>query len=364
MASITTAAEDGSLAEIAEIVARPYVPSWIDRVNYFVERLPGPSWLFYVGVWLGLLAVETGIKWWDGSYPVGTFFAYHVFVVTGAAVYSLAAIQFLDNVASSALRTFRPALATSEAEYVELEYQLTTMPARNTLLASLAGLFLFVVLAVFAADPASLALMKLNTSAPASLLELVLLLVQWSTFGALIYHTIHQLRLVSRIYTTATHINLFRLGALYAFSRLSALNAISWIVIPYAGIASTPGVLGLGSVIATNIPLTILAIIVFVWPLLGIHRLLEAEKSRLQSEAGQQLESTIAKLHQRLQSNDLNDIVALKNGVEAIIMEQSALAKSRTWPWQLGTISGLGAALVLPLILWFLERVLAQLMGF
>jgi hypothetical protein len=48
--------------------------------------------------------------------------------------------------------------------------------------------------------------------------------------GAFIYHTIHQLRLVSHIYTSQAIVNLFDLSPLYAFSNLTSQTAIGFII--------------------------------------------------------------------------------------------------------------------------------------
>ena len=63
------------------------------------------------------------------------------------AFYALALIHYLDSVAHRALKTFRPALHIDEAHYLALDYRLTTLPARPTLLASLLGV-LFAVCAL------------------------------------------------------------------------------------------------------------------------------------------------------------------------------------------------------------------------
>lgn len=39
----------------------PYPPSWIDRFTGWVARLPGPDWLFYLGLWLVLFILHTAI---------------------------------------------------------------------------------------------------------------------------------------------------------------------------------------------------------------------------------------------------------------------------------------------------------------
>ena len=117
-----------------ESEARPYSPSWVDYVIKWVEWLPGPSWLFYLLLWLVLFLVANVIKWVDGSQPPGTIEPlWALRVVQGP--YFLALMHYLKGAADAALRAFRPALTVSEAEYNRLYHQLTMLPARGALLA-------------------------------------------------------------------------------------------------------------------------------------------------------------------------------------------------------------------------------------
>src|SRR5689334_8536441 len=127
--------------------ARLYPPSWVDRLTDGVRRLPGPSVLYYIGAWLGLLALELGIKWADGTYAMGEVFPFHI-VLTLNAVYVVALMHYLDDMAERALRQFRPALGVSDAEYARLQYELTNLPARPTLAASAIGALWIVIFLV------------------------------------------------------------------------------------------------------------------------------------------------------------------------------------------------------------------------
>ncbi|GAI75197.1 unnamed protein product, partial [marine sediment metagenome] len=123
----------------------PYPPSWLDRFTEWIERLPGRSWVFYPALGLVLAFAVTVVHWRDGSYPIGTFDAFHVWFGFQTP-YFLAMMRYLDGAAEAALKNFRPALNVSEAEYAELSYRLTTAPARPMLLSSLAGVILTVLI--------------------------------------------------------------------------------------------------------------------------------------------------------------------------------------------------------------------------
>jgi hypothetical protein len=337
--------------------ARLYAPSWVDRLTDGVRRLPGPSLFYYLGAWLGLLALELGVKWADGTYPEGGVFPFHV-VLTLNVVYVVALMHYLDNMAERALERFRPALEVSEAEYARLRYELTTLPARPTLIASAVGAAWIVIFLVFFSDglPAEA---KVFTSPAATVLDGALLFAIWWGNGALIYHTIHQLQMVSHIYSLA-RVNVFRLGPLYAFSALTARTAVGWLFITYAFIGSLPGLVNNPAVIGSVVGLTVLAVVTFALPLLGIHGMLEREKHRLLDEAGAQLELSILETHGHLDEHALDHVPALKTAMEYLLAEKEMLAKLPTWPWQPGTVGGLGAALILPILLWAIQHVLER----
>jgi hypothetical protein len=62
---MATAVAEGDTGRIAPV--RPYGPSWVDRLETLVERLPGSLWVGYVVVAVGGAAVVNGILWLTGS---------------------------------------------------------------------------------------------------------------------------------------------------------------------------------------------------------------------------------------------------------------------------------------------------------
>jgi hypothetical protein len=214
-------APDDKADSMSETKPRPYAPSWVDRFTAWVGRLPGPSWLYYLGIGLVLLLVQAIVLWIEGTFPIGTFLPVQGFLA-GVIAFWLVLLHYLDERAGEALTTLRPALKASEEEYRRLCYQVTTLPARPTLLASLAILIGFIVIehAIFRSLPSSFDALATSPISWALLYFIYRLL--WWIFGTFIYHTIHQLREINRIFTRHTRINLFRMKPLYAFSSVTA----------------------------------------------------------------------------------------------------------------------------------------------
>jgi uncharacterized membrane protein len=80
-------------------------------------------------------------------------------------------------------------------------------------------------------------------------------------------------------------------------------------------------------VIAIGMLLLITALVVaaFVWPLLGVHRLLVEEKGRMLDEASLRLEAAIVELHQRMDSGKLEGMTDLNMAIASLELEQNAL---------------------------------------
>lgn len=280
------------------------------------------------------------------------------------AFYALALIHYLDDVAHHALRTFRPALDIDDAHYLALDYRLTNLPARPTLLASLLGV-LFAVCAmsgITAFFPDFGARLLLFTSPAATVIDWGVFILLWFIWSAFAYHTIHQLRLVSHIYAAYTHVDLFNLRPLYAFSWLTARTGIGWIVVTYLYILTAPGLIENVITLGILVFNFVFAVAAFGWPLVGIHRKLEAARSERIYASSQSFEALSSELHQRIASNAFEEMAHIKDGLEAVSREVEFLDKIHTWPWQRETVGGLSTALVLPIILWLVTRFLDKLL--
>jgi hypothetical protein len=341
-----------------------YPPSWIDRLTDWVRRLPVPGWLFYLGLWLSPFALVTAAHWADGSYPVGTIYPVHALMVSGPA-YFLALMHYLDDFAGTALQRMRPVLTLNDTEYERLRYEFTRMPARQTLrlgiIFAVAGFALAIILL---SDPRYSSLLKPATSPLTILVSFPILVFAPMLEGIFVYHTIRQLRLINHTYTKAAHVNLFRLGPLYSLSALSARTVAGWVLFYLIVALLVPEAFASPLTIGPVITIQLISAASFVWPLLGVHHMLEAEKQRLTDDNHQQMEAAVADLHDRLSTGQLEHIDLLEKGMEGLVIEQNTIDKLATWPWHPGTARGLAAALLLPVFIWVVQRILDRLMGF
>ena len=352
-------ADSGSDAK-SEKIARPYTPSWVDFLSDWVDQRRGSGWLYYCALGAGMLLIQAAVQWAEGASPIGSL-NFALVYLAAALAYMLALIHYLDKRAGLALATMRSVLTVGDEGYQDMLYRLTRLPAFYTLLASLATLA-FVFLTEAAGEPyhlQTLAAFPISTA-----LLRIFYLICWSVMGAFLYHTFHQLRMINHIYTQHTRIDLFRPKPLYAFSNLAAITAGSLAMISYGWLLANPWIDQSDPLVFMPMfALLLFAVITFVWPQMGIHRLQVAEKERLLDEASQRFETAVADLHQKMDDKDLEGMTELNMAMASLEIEINALRKTPTWPWEPEVVQLLLTALALPLGLWLIQLILQRTLG-
>ena len=356
-------AVSGALAERTVDTSRPYAPSFADRITDWVRRLPMPSWLFYTVLALGLFLLYAVIKWTDGSYPFGKV-TWAMILQVGTFPYALAMLHYLDNSAEEALRGFRPAMDIDDRQFAELEYRFTTLPARPTLIAAIIGA-LYGASFLVIASPEEIAQFKFFTSLPATIFEVAQLALGYAAGAIFLYHSIRQLRMVSRTYANHARVDLFNLRPMHSLSRLAARTAIGMAIPTYTwGFVNVSPESGAIDITATSIfelvTVSVIIVVMFVWPLVGARRLLRQAKAAALTEAQQQFKATVAELHRRRENGEFEGMGGINEALDGLMKEQSVLDKVSTWPWQGETIRGLATAILLPIVVWAITRLLER----
>jgi hypothetical protein len=360
-------------------ISRPYPPSWGDRFIGWVSRLPFPAWVFYTGLGLVMIAVETAVKWNDGVYAgdgFGTYFPFHL-VLAGTIAYVLGAWHIIKETAGAAISTFRPALYGGERDFERFHYELTISPARQTLLASLVGTifgtvvwfasFLPASLTGFAGDALSRYL-GLATSPVSGVLDYLLDTGVLALTATVCYNAIRVVRLVNHIYTQQANIDILKIDPLYALSGLTARIAIVFIIGVYPWylanpVRNVPSSLWAVAQLSTALSEGLLATVAFIWPLLGAHRLLDTQKERLLSVNSQQMTVAATETSRLLNLKEYGDMGSLNSAVNTLVAERGMLSGLRTWPWQYETVRTVGTAIFLPLVIYLAQRALSLFVG-
>lgn len=340
---------------------RPYSPSWLDRLTDLVARLPGPYWLYYLIVGVLFALARTVIAWIDGSYPVGTFFAVHV--IDGLIpAYFLFVMHLLDDLARRAMADFRPRLRSGEPGYEELTHRLTTMPFRTTLVIGILAIAEGAVYIPLLLSPVDIANSFYLTSPAATVADTALSLLAglfMITFG---FHTLRQLWLISRIYTQHTNVSIFDTGGLYALSRVTAVTSVALLFFTYIYFALYITNGSINSVINGVVVAIIVfgALLAFVVPLWGAHRLLQRAKNARQSEISHRMEVVADALHGRADAAKYSEVGDIKSTLDALIVERGVVARASTWPWEPDALRGVLTAVLLPILIWIVTRILER----
>ncbi len=350
----------------------PYGPSWFDRFTLWVDRLPGPAWLYYVILGAAFGLVGSAVQWGEGAYPVGTFNALHVWTASNFA-FLLCLMHYIDKSAASALASFRPLLSSADnmkrqfpedgSTYASLAYQLTTLRPRPALIATIAGAaFAIAAHMLLTANGIVPGYLSGAAGSPLSTLSVVVMLTLGNALsGLLAYHTIQQLALVSRIYTRHAYISIYQLQHLYALSRPGALTGIGIILFVYVWFATSRAEVPGPIEVALSLFFATIAAATFVLPLIGVHRRLAADKSRRLAEASSRFEAATEDLHSLLDGQRVDGVDDPYKAIASLETEQVALRRISTWPWEPGAVRGLVAAFLLPVAVWGIQQLLGQL---
>jgi len=337
----------------------PFPPSWIDRFIVWIDHLPGPAWVFYVVSTLAIAFLGNATFWIDGSLPFGSVDRL-ITVVSTMVFYWLALYQYLTRVGSRSLKTFRPLLAVDDSELALIDYELATLPRRQGWLAIPLGLAF--AGAMVLGDPAPFGDLVPRTAFP-YIVDIATTGFLVSTFYCVVIRSIRQLRTVSKLHARATNINLLKLEPAHAFSALTARTGIGLIMLVIIAYSLDPTSL-VGSTLDVFffVVIALLTIAVFVLPVIGIRDQINDEKQRMLNQASDLLQIASDSLHSKVNARDYDDLGGMETAISTLIRERELLERISTWPWDPRTIRGFASALLLPIFLWLVTRLLERLL--
>ena len=240
-----------------------YPPSFIDRFMNFVERLPGPYWLTYLVLFILQSLLVHIIAWIDGWQPAFTFnpiallFPFWLWA-------PLAMMTYLDQVSLEALSSFSPLLDVDEETLNRLKVEFTVMPARSVILS---GVFWVIIYIIFTVVAFQAFYIEYGLGTFLSIVIFIEGLVSYAVGSAIYYHSLRQLRLVNYTVKMARQFNLFQLDPVYAFSRVTSLIGIAWMIMLSLTLLTFPIELVDAPVLALLVLQVALAVAAFVLPL-------------------------------------------------------------------------------------------------
>ncbi|NPV67041.1 MAG: hypothetical protein HPY64_07845 [Anaerolineae bacterium] len=337
-----------------------YRPSWLDRFFDWVDRLPGPPWLFYLGLWAVLMLIQILTQWITASQE--GLMPFH-FVVTLTCPYALALMHYQDIMATRSLKRFWPALDCDDEECEFLRYRLTTMRQSMVVVGAIIGFVAGVLfLTVFPLHARLKAFYLANTAASIHYNHAVGM-ADFIIAVILMAHTINKFRTIRAILRHHTQVSIFDLRPVYAFSRMSAFTAIGLITFVYLWLWGAPVLTSQPVPAAILALLLVAAAVSMVFPLSSAHLTINAEKQRLLIESNRCYNATVAELHRRVDANEMVDMDNLNKTIASLEIELKWLRRVPTWPWQPETAQLVVAALLFPIALWFVQWNLQRMLG-
>jgi hypothetical protein len=347
---VTTALEPSSL---------PYPPSWIDGLMSWVQRLPLPYGVTYLFLFVLEVTALHILGWIDGTLPPFTFHQLHLLFplwIWGP----LAIMTYLDEAALHAMRDFQPLLGEHKEQIPRLQYELTTLPSRAVWLSALFWTAAFTLI-MYVGFPVVGRVYSYGPIAIAS--AWIFGLFSYSVGSVIYYHTIRQLRLVSRTLALVERFNLFHLDPVYAFAGLTAQTGVCWLLLAGATLMIFPFELLNITVVAQYVIQVFLALGAFVLPLWNVHQRLVAENRRLLAAVSWRQEAALERLHKALEDDDMTRVKEIDTAMSGLATERNLVSAMPSWPWRAATFSGIASASILPIVLFLIQFALRSWLG-
>jgi hypothetical protein len=230
----------------------PYPPSWIDRLQAWIDALPAPAWVVYLVVFLCVAVANHVVAWIEGYVPVGSFdasFSSSAFFL----VIGYGGIQLLDRISAGAWTRFRPLTSLNDGEAGRVAYELTTMPVRPVLVCVLLGVVTAGTYYVLQYGRP----LELARGPIAFILGFPATCVIFAGTWALVYHSLHQLRVIGRAHRYVESIDLLHLERSHAFASVTAATGLALLALGYTGLATNPDALSNPQVLAWAVLTTV-----------------------------------------------------------------------------------------------------------
>lgn len=320
----------------------------------WVESLPGPYLLYYLLGYLLTVAGFHAFLWSDGTLPAGEFSQTVLFAETFWTWIQLAAYHYCHNQAAAALTRFRPVLDVGEERFQEIKSSFLTFSRK--------GFFLLVLLSYltnfdYLLDGQGFPPEYVANWGTRGVFLLIMLLVPVA-LGFLVF-VLRSLVWINRLYALVPKISLFDQQPLYALSAYTSRVGIVFIfflLFSYLQAQVTATVDGDSQFYA--IFFSLLAILVFVLPLWGVHTRLVRAKEDALSKSNQLIDKHYAEILQDVEAGKTARLADLRMANSALLEHRQELTKISTWPWDTTTLRTFLTALFVPMTIWLIQQLL------
>ena len=142
---------------------------------------------------------------------------------------------------------------------------------------------------------------------------------------------------MNEINNNTGNINLFNLNPFQDFSKLTGFTAIGLLVFIYPWMLINPELLGDPILFANVAIYSLIAIIVFVWPLWGVHRIIDQEKQKVLHEIDLRFEALLVEFNKHVDDGDYGASEKLHGTITSLDIQRKRINATPTWPWSSDT---------------------------
>ncbi len=339
--------------------ARPYKPSWIDRLLNWIDSLPFPPLVFFVLLCVLYVLVMHLSLWLEGYLPWGAFHPTFIFDSIWIP-YGLGYIYFMDRAAVRSIHQFRPLLEVADAEFETIAYRFTTLPARATLVLSILG----VSMGLESALSTNFPFLGPGGFSFTFLLWAGFFALGSIAFPVLVFGGFRLLYQIDQLFRRVQKVNLFHLQPMYGLAGVAMvvsgyfiiganLNAIAEL---YLGTANSAA----DTALRDSAIIFVIALTLVILPLSGIRRKIDEAKRSFLADLGVQIEGLSRDLQSEIGERKFENVQGFERSLAALFNLRTQVQAIPAWPWQPGAFRNFLSAIGLPLLIWLAQRVLSQ----
>ena len=347
------------VAETSSPSVQPFRPSKIHAFYRWVDRLPGPAWLYYAGIVLAAGLLNNLVAWREQWLPQGEVNVYYGLSALFIGYY-LFANDILLRTARESMIEFEPLLGIPGPGRDRIVFELTHLPEKGSTIAFVIGAVIGFPLALMQVETA----IEMNNAFPE--FEVTVFALTFGMIFFTVYHVAHAFTLIKRVFDDLKTVDLFDQNSIYALSRYSGLVVVLTAVAIYLTLVLAPSLTALASYywIGFLAGTAVLALSIFWLPLRAVNRKLVAEKRRHLTDVSLRIKDTFQRIHTTLDHKELADVAELRQALDALKAEREYVESIRTWPWRPATLTGVLTTIALPLLVGLLLEVMRRLIHF
>jgi hypothetical protein len=339
----------------------PYPPGAVSRFLAWADRLPGHGWWLYPALAVVLFLWAHGVLWASGTLPFGTV-EETLAVGVPYGPMSLGALAYINRVAERSIAAFWPATGWPVSDRATWTYRFVTTPGGFGWLSLVigiplaAGAYLGAPTSAFgfvAANPTVVLIAYLPT-----------MLFGYTMLPVGIFHIGRQLRLVARIHREARAIDPFDRVPVYAFSRLTAQAGLLFLIVGYYSFTLN-GAFQAGNAVSIAVigASVVVGLACFVLPLWGIHDRLVREKELLLKDVDSRVTRLGSEMYGRIDAGQFDSTKVVSDALAGMVTLRERIIRLPTWPWPPQVFRGFLSALLLPVVVYLVSRIVAAQIG-